>query len=239
MEKLMVLLNRGSAILLKTAKDNLQVAIIIILTVLPILQSCNRSKTESLQELPYYISDDLTPNWISKTSDEYKNIHKIEDFSLTDQNGDTVTNKTFAGKIYITDFFFTTCPGLCTNMTAVMRLLQKYFKDDNNVLFLSYTVTPEIDTVPVLKKYAETKHAIDGKWFMVTGDIKKIYDLARNSYFADGDFNLQKKGNTFLHSENFILVDQKGRIRGVYNGTLPAEMKRLKEDVKILEKEVT
>ena len=87
-----------------------------------------------------------------------------------------------------------------------------------------------MDTVPVLKKYAERKHAIDGKWFMVTGDIKEIYDLARNSYFADGDYTLQKKGNTFLHSENFVLVDQQGRIRGVYNGTLPAEMERLKEN---------
>ena len=187
--------------------------------------------------MPFYISDDLTPHWIGKDSDEYKNIHKIADFSLTDQNGDTVTNKTLKGKIYITDFFFTTCPGLCTNMTAVMQLLQDYFKDDNNVLLLSHTVTPEIDTVPVLKKYAERKHALDGKWLMVTGNIKKIYDLARNSYFADGDYNIQKEGNTFLHSENFVLVDQHRRIRGVYNGTLPAEMERLKEDVKILEAE--
>jgi protein SCO1 len=204
----------------------------------PVLQSCNQSKAESSQELPFYISDDLTPHWISKTSDEYKHIHKIADFSFTDQNGNIVTNKTFKGKIYITDFFFTTCPGLCTNMTAVMQLLQKYFMNDSSVLLLSHTVTPKIDTVPILKKYAEAKHAIDGKWFMVTGNIKNIYDLARNSYFADGDFSLQKEGNTFLHSENFILVDQQGRIRGVYNGTLPAEMERLKEDVNILEKRI-
>ena len=201
----------------------------------PAFQSCSQSNAESSQELPFYISVDLTPQWINENSDEYEHIHKIAEFSLTDQNGNEVTNTTFEGKVYITDFFFTTCPGLCTNMTAVMQLLQKYFKDDSEVLLLSHTVTPEIDTVPILKKYADAKHAINGKWFMVTGDIKKIYDLARNYYFADGDFSIQKEGNTFLHSENFILVDQHGRIRGVYNGTLPAEMERLKEDVKILE----
>lgn len=235
----MALLNRGFATLLKTAKDNLRAAaIVIILAAVPVLQSCNQSNAESSEELPFYISDDLTPHWISKTSDEYKNIHKIAEFSLTDQNGNTVTNKTFDGKVYIADFFFTTCPGICTNITAVMQLLQQDYKNDDNVLFLSHTVTPGIDTVPVLKKYAKRKYAIDNKWFMVTGDIKEIYDLARNSYFADGDFNLQKDGNTFLHSENFVLVDQQGRIRGVYNGTLPAEMERLKEDVKILEQDV-
>lgn len=174
--------------------------------------------------------------WIDKNSVEYNGIHKIEDFSFIDQNGDTVTNKTFAGKIYVADFFFTSCPGLCTNMSAVLQQLQKYFKDDDNVLILSHSVTPEIDTVPVLKSYAERKGAINGKWFMVTGERDKIYGVARNSYFADDNYNTEKDSTAFFHSENFYLVDQLGRIRGVYNGTLPADMERLKEDAKILEK---
>lgn len=202
-----------------------------------LLQSCSDSEAKSSSDnLPFFVSQDLTPVWIDKDSDEYGNIHKIANFSFIDQDSNTVTNKTFAGKIYIADFFFTSCLGLCTNMSAVLQQLQKYFKEDNNVLILSHSVTPKIDTVPVLKKYADRKHAIDGKWFMVTGERSKIYEIARKSYFADENYNSDQDINTFFHSENFYLVDQLRRIRGVYNGTLPADMDRLKEDIKILEK---
>jgi len=203
-----------------------------------VMTGCSNNKAETVSdELPYFVSSDLTPVWINKNSDEYKNIHKIANFSLLDQNGNVVTNNTFEGKMYITDFFFTSCPGLCTNLSQVMKLLQDYFEKDSSVLLLSHTVTPKIDSVSVLKKYAKSKYAIEWKWYFVTGDRDDIYELARTSYFADGNYNIEFDVNSFFHSENFTLVDQHGRIRGVYNGTLPADMERLKEDVKILEKE--
>ena len=183
--------------------------------------------------LPVYQPADFNPELVAPELSHVKKYHTISDFSLINQNGDTITQQDYNDKIYIADFFFTTCLTICPIMTGNMEYLQEQILDDPQVLLLSHSVTPEIDSVPRLKEYALEKGVIDSKWNLVTGDKKQIYALARKSYLAvktDGD------GGPFdmIHTENFILVDQNKRIRGTYDGTKKEEMERLLEDLKIL-----
>src|SRR6056300_1529695 len=173
---------------------------------------------------------------VDSTLQHVKKFHKIAPFSLTNQNGLTVTEQDYQGKIYIADFFFTTCPTICPIMTDHMAQLQEALQNDPNILLLSQSVTPEIDSVAQLKKYALEKGVTDQKWNLVTGDKKQIYQLARKSYLAvqeDGD------GGPFdmIHTENFILVDPEKRIRGFYDGTDPEAIKLLLDDLTILKAE--
>ncbi len=173
---------------------------------------------------------------VDSTLQHVKKFHKIAPFTLTNQNGITVTEQDYEGKIYIADFFFTTCPTICPIMTDHMVQLQEALKDDPSILLLSHSVTPEIDSVAQLKKYALEKGVDDQKWNLVTGDKKQIYHLARKSYLAvqeDGD------GGPFdmIHTENFILVDPEKRIRGFYDGTDPETIKILMNDLTILKQE--
>ena len=178
---------------------------------------------------PSMVNTDL----VDSTVQHVKKYHTIADFSLTNQNGKTVTQKDYEGKIYIADFFFTTCPTICPIMTKNMATIQEDVKEDDDILLLSHSVTPDIDSVAQLKKYALEKGVIDAKWNLVTGDKKQIYELARKSYLAvltDGD------GGPFdmIHTENFILVDKERRIRGFYDGTKTEEIEKLMEDLEIL-----
>jgi protein SCO1/2 len=200
------------------------------------LPACHKSSAET-EALPFYASADFTPHWIDKNSGEIATIPQIAPFVLINQNGDTITERTFAGKIYVADFIFTSCGGICPAMTGNMRKIQEAFKDDGEVLLLSHSVTPELDSVAALKTYAELNGLIGGKWHVVTGARKMIYDLARYSYFADEDLGRPRDENEFLHTENFFLIDQQRRIRGVYNGVMPAEIERLIEDISALKKE--
>ncbi len=188
-------------------------------------------------ELPFINKPDYTPEWISKKNPAYNNIHCIPPFSFTDQDGNTVTEKTVEGKIYVADFFFTHCGSICPVMTKNMGKLQEYFKQNDEVIFLSHTVLPEMDSVPVLKNYANDRGVISGKWHLLTGDKEKIYSLARQQYFAGDTIGYYKKVDDFLHTENFILLDKHRRIRGIYNGTLELEMERLRDDINVLLKE--
>ncbi len=165
-----------------------------------------------------------------------RKYHKIADFNLLNQNGETITQDTYKDKIYVADFFFTTCLTICPIMTGHMLKIQEQLKDDPDVLLLSHSVIPVADSVPQLKKYALEKGVNDAKWNLVTGDKKQIYDLARKSYLAtktDGD------GGPYdmIHTENFILVDKEKRIRGFYDGTNPESIANLLEDIKILKAE--
>ncbi|MGB5190986.1 SCO family protein [Robiginitalea sp.] len=183
--------------------------------------------------LPVYQPADFNPELVAPELTHVKKYHTISDFKLVNQNGDTITEQDYKDKIYIADFFFTTCLTICPIMTGNMEYLQEQILDDPQVLLLSHSVTPEIDSVPRLKEYALEKGVVDSKWNLVTGDKKQIYELARKSYLAvktDGD------GGPFdmIHTENFILVDQNKRIRGTYDGTKKEEMERLLEDLKIL-----
>ena len=160
------------------------------------------------------------------------NYHKISDFSLTNQNGETVTQNKYDNKIYVADFFFTTCQSICPIMTKNMKYIQDKLIEDPEVLLLSHTIFPEIDSVEVLKKYAIKNGVIDSKWDLVTGDKKEIYDLARKSYLAAKDNNFAEY--EMIHTENFVLIDKKKQIRGFYDGTNKEEIDRLYEDIQIL-----
>lgn len=203
------------------------------LLMLLMIFSCKKevSKTNQTVSLPYFNTADFTPEW-------NKSIHKIPDFSFVNQEGATITNKTFEGSMYIADFFFTSCPGICPTLTKNMGSLQETYKNEDNIKFLSHTVMPWKDSVPVLKDYALTHQVNSKKWHLVTGDKDAIYSIARTGYFADEDFNKTQDESDFIHTENFVLVDKQGYIRGVYNGTLEVDVERLKRHVKILQKEI-
>ena len=188
------------------------------------------------KKLPIYQPNMVKFQLVDSTIQHIKRFHKIDDFSLVNQNNEVVSNETFDGKIYVADFFFTTCPGICPIMKENMITLQNEFINDDNVLLLSHTVTPEIDSVSVLKKYSQEKGVIDSKWNMVTGDKKQIYNLARKSYLVAEDIESPIQYD-MIHTENFILVDSKRRIRGFYDGTDNDAMDNLINDIKILKKE--
>ena len=188
------------------------------------------------KKLPIYQPNMVKFQLVDSTIQHIKRFHKIDDFSLVNQNNEIITNKTYDGKIYIADFFFTTCPGICPIMKENMIELQDEFINDDDVLLLSHTVTPEIDSVSVLKKYSQEKGVLDTKWNMVTGDKKQIYNLARKSYLVAEDIESPRQYD-MIHTENFVLVDSKRRIRGFYDGTDSNVMEDLINDIKILKKE--
>lgn len=185
-----------------------------------------------VERLPIYQPASVNSELVDSTIVHKINYHKISDFSLTNQNGETVTQNKYDNKIYVADFFFTTCQSICPIMTKNMKDIQDKLIKDSEVLLLSHTVFPEIDSVEVLKKYAIDNDVIDSKWDLVTGDKKEIYDLARKSYLAAKDNNFGEY--EMIHTENFILIDKKKQIRGFYDGTNNEEIDRLYEDIKIL-----
>lgn len=191
------------------------------------LISCGPAK----EEIPYYAGPDFTPYWESSDRFSLDTLHTIGTFSFTDQEGEAVNNQTFAGKIYVSSFFFTSCPGICPKLTANLGNVASAFSDNSDVLFISHSVTPELDSVEVLKEFA-LQHGINSdQWHLVTGDQERIYSLARTSYFAEQEIGFQFSTDEFLHTEHFILVDRKGHIRGIYKGTLELEMSKLIEDI--------
>ncbi|WPR72839.1 SCO family protein [Flavobacterium sp. NG2] len=211
---------------------------IVFIITLFVVFSCNKVKKDDNEDvLPFINSAEFTPEWISPNSPEYPEIHTIPDFSFTNQDGQTVTEKTVEGKIYVANFMFTSCGSICPKMTDNMKILQDKYTNDSSVLLLSHTVTPERDSVSILKQYAINKGCISGKWHLLTGNKNEIYSIAKRQYFAGDSIGYYGKLNDFLHTENFILVDGKRRIRGVYNGTLPIEMERIIEDITTLKKE--
>jgi len=200
--------------------------------------SCKSTeKIDSKTTLPFFNSAEFTPEWIAEDSKEYASIHTIPDFEFTNQNGEKITKETYKDKIYVADFFFTSCPGICPRLAKNMGKLQEVFKDDNDVLLLSHSVTPVKDSVSVLNTYAIENNVNANKWNLVTGDKDEIYKLARTAYFADEDFVKTQDESAFIHTENFILIDEKGRIRGVYNGTLAVEIDRIVRHIQLLKKE--
>jgi len=185
--------------------------------------------------LPVYQPSMVNTELVDTTVQYVRKYHTISDFKLVNQNGDTITQDNYKDKIYIADFFFTTCQSICPIMTDHMAKIQERYKNDPEILLLSHTVTPEIDTVAQLKRYAKKKGVIDSKWNLVTGDKKQIYDLARKSYLVAKS---QGDGGKYdmVHTENFALIDKKKRVRGFYDGTDPEAIEKLMEDVEILKK---
>ena len=188
------------------------------------------------KKLKVYSPSDVNPSLVHESIKHITKDHTIANFELINQNGETITQKNYKDKIYIADFFFTRCTNICVAMAYNMNELQEYYKNDNDIMFLSHSVTPIMDSVPVLKEYAKNKGVIDGKWNVTTGAKKHIYDLARKSYFAvieDGDGG----EDDFIHTEQFVLVDKERRIRGYYDGTNKEDMQKLNDDMVLLKEE--
>ena len=211
---------------------------LVLLIVSAVIISLFYNALQPKEILPVYQPAMVNFELVDSTLQHVKKYHTIADFALTNQNGKLVTQKDYENKIYIADFFFTTCPTICPIMTKNMAGIQDKILNDEDVMLLSHSVTPDIDSVPQLKKYALEKGVKDSKWNLVTGDKQQIYELARKSYMAvktDGD------GGPYdmIHTENFILVDKERRIRGFYDGTDSEEMKKLLSDLEILKSSYT
>lgn len=206
----------------------------VLLVLVFVIISCNTAVSKTaLEDLPYYSEATFTPSWLESES-EKKRFHKIPAFTLINQNGDSINELTVKDKIYVVDFFFTACPGICPKMTTNMYRIQEAFKNDPTVLLLSHSVTPEADSVFILKDYAELNDVDPAKWHLLTGDKKTIYELGRNAYFVEEDLGLIKSEGDFIHTENFVLVDQQRHIRGIYNGLNKTSVNQLIEDIKTL-----
>lgn len=182
------------------------------------------------KHLTVYNPDMVNPELVDSTVQYVSKYHTISDFSFTNQNGKTITQKDFEGKIYVADFFFTTCGSICPKMITNMVEIQKAFANNPQVMLLSHSVLPDTDDVKALKKYALKNGVNDLKWHLVTGDKKDIYTMARKSYLA---VKLGKPNELYdmVHTENFVLVDTKRRVRGFYDGTKPEEIQKLIEDI--------
>ena len=207
---------------------------LVIVTVLSsIILTLFYSALKPKKTLPIYNPSMVNPELVDSTIQYISKYHTIADFSFTNQNGETITQKEYEGKIYVVDFFFTTCGSICPKMTTNLVEVQKTFVNNPKVMLLSHTVFPETDSVSVLKEYALKNGVIDSKWNLVTGDKKQIYTMARKSYLA---VKLGKPEELYdmVHTENFVLVDSKRRVRGFYDGTKKEDVERLIEDINFL-----
>lgn len=200
--------------------------------------ACSRQKTVNEDqeiseiELPFYNEPTFTPEWIEETDEAFDDIHTIADFKFQNQKGNWITQDDLNGKLYVANFFFSICPNVCPLMTGNLLKVQDTFKSNPDVKILSHTVMPWVDSVGRLREYADFNGINSENWFLLTGDKKEIYELARKSYYADEGFGKTvTEDDDFLHTENLVLIDQQRRIRGVYNGTLSLETKRLIEDI--------
>ena len=185
-----------------------------------------------IETLPIYQPAEVNEKLVDSSIIHVSKYHKISDFILTNQNGKEITQADYKDKIYVADFFFTTCQDICPVMTKNMYELQEELKNDNEILLLSHTVIPEVDTVKRLKEYAIENNVDDSKWNLVTGDKKQIYELARKSYLAVEDSNFNEFD--MIHTENFMLIDKEKQIRGFYDGTNSEEINRLLKDIEVL-----
>lgn len=205
-----------------------------------VLCSCNnkpKSNGSRVDALPYYSEATFTPNWIDPSDNILDTFHRVSSFNLINQEGESVTEATFENKIYVVDFFFTICPGICPKMMDNMGILQDSFINDNEVLLLSHSVTPERDSVSVLKEYADERGIDSKKWHITTGTQEEIYTLGRKDYFVEEDLGIEKDIDEFLHTENFVLIDHNRHIRGIYNGLNKTSVNQLILDIKALKKE--
>jgi protein SCO1 len=197
-------------------------------------QECNRPRSAH-DDLPYYDSPDFTSQFFSADTAAHTAIkHVIAPFSLYDQDGSIITNTCVAGKIHVANFFFSSCAGICPVMTGNMKKVHDAFEDDADVMILSYSVMPWQDSIRALKKFAVDRGIDSPQWRFVTGPKAEIYDLARTSYFAEQETGFTKDSSEFLHTEHFILVDVSGRIRGIYDGTMPVDVEQLIADIETL-----
>lgn len=207
---------------------------LIVLMMLSVL-SCKRNNIATPKEaLPFYNTAEFDAEWINESENNYKNIHTIDSFTLQNQSGNTITRDSLDGFIYVANFFFTSCPTICPKMTNNLKSLADRFANDKQIKLVSFSVMPWVDSVQKLKKYAEANTINPAKWYLLTGDKESIYHLARTSFFAEKGLGLQKNSDEFLHTESMLLIDKKGRIRGIYNATQKPDIERVTDDINVL-----
>ena len=217
----------------QTVSSKIKITAVILL----FLAGCTTKQVTKLR-LPFYNKPDFTPQFLNSKDEINKQItHTIGDFEFIDQHGKSITQKDIEGKIHVANFIFTSCGSICPVMTSHLKLLQQAFENNSNVVLLSYSVTPWIDSVPRLQQYAISNDIHSKNWHLLTGSKSNIYTLARTSYFAEEDLGFTKDSTQFLHTEHIILVDKNKRIRGVYNGTLQLETEQMVKDIQMLMEE--
>lgn len=219
------------------SKNSLLFCICVLVCFCACKDNRSQEKTSRVDTLPYYQDASFTPHWLSVDDPVLDTFHTIRPFRLINQEGDTITEKTVADKIYIVDFFFATCPGMCPRMMDNMGIIQTEFLNDDELTLISHSVTPNRDSVPILSAYGKARNIRPFKWHLLTGERKQIYRLGREDYFVEEDLGEEKTEDDFLHTENFVLVDKKRHIRGIYNGLKTNEIHQLIADVKTLKKE--
>ncbi len=204
----------------------------ILLIAIWLLLGCEANEVApKTRALPHYNSADFTPRWNVADSDDF---HGIPAFALTDQKGQSFTQADLDGKIVVANFFLTTCTAICSPMMHSLHKVQEHFQQNTKVLIVSHSVTPEIDTVEVLTRYATERDIRWVQWRLLTGSQSEIYDLGRSAYFIEEDLGVKKSKDDFLHTENVVLLDPKRRIRGIYNALDPSSMKALIADMEVL-----
>jgi protein SCO1 len=201
-----------------------------ILFSMVLLFGCNSTK----ERLPFYNTADFTAEWIKEEDSKYQQIHTIDTFALQNQLGNIITKDSLDGFIYVANFFFTSCPSICPKMVSNLQILQDSFASNKKIKLVSFTVMPWVDSVSRLKTYGENHNINPYKWYMLTGSKERIYTLGRQSYFSEKIPGLKKDSSDFLHTESMLLIDKKGRIRGIYNGTDRAEIARISNNIETL-----
>jgi protein SCO1 len=211
--------------------------IVYLLLSSTLLFGCNENKATQFF-LPYYNEPNFTPIFIANKNEvEAKIQHQIANFSFFNQDSILITQNNIDNKIHVANFIFTSCGSICPTMTKNLKIVSDSLKEDKEVVFLSFTVTPWIDKPYILKRYKNANEIKNDNWHFLTSSKGNIYALARQSYFAEEDIGFSKDSTEFLHTEHFILVDKTKRIRGIYNGTLLLEMQQLLTDIKSLKDE--
>ena len=185
------------------------------------------TKVEDKFELPIFTPADLRPTLVHPSL-VGKTTHVIPNFSFTNQFGDEVSNEDVKNKLYVANFFFTSCPSICIDLTNNLKIVQNAFDDE--IIILSHSVDPEIDTVERLMKYQEINEIDGSNWFLLRGSIDEIIKMAQLGYFAIASVDNHVE-NSLIHTENIVLIDNQQRIRGVYNGTSELEMSYLIDDI--------
>lgn len=212
---------------------------LVLLALLLLVVSCKKETklVVEAETLPFYNTAAFEAEWINKNDPQYDKIHTIAPFSLHNQLGETINNDSLKNGVYVANFFFTTCTSICPKMATNLEKLQQKYLSNKKVKLLSFSVTPWIDSIPVLQQYAVNHNVNASKWNLLTGSKEVIYSLARKSFFAEKTLGLQKTTDEFLHTESMLLIDSKGRIRGIYNATQIVDLERASDDIEVLLKE--
>lgn len=212
--------------------DYLKIGILLLITLIGIIYAYNLQKPK--ERLQIYNPADLNPALVADSLEGKGMNHVISDFDLVDQMGEHRSLEDVEGKIIVADFFFTTCPSICIDMTRNLRRVQEHFSDEENLMILSHTVNPDYDSVEVLQTYAQANGVNYDRWWLLTGDRMEINRLARASYFAVMEEGESWDEHDYIHTENIILVDPKGRLRGFYDGTNDAEIDLMMHGIDLL-----